>query len=1081
MDTQVGHLHCCYRAAGAGAGSAPGRLDRVARERLPACLAAALGRALGDDPTVYVLRHVEDRLVLRLAPTTSDDQLAQQWAGHLAGAVLRRIVHDPAEQCVRFDDQADYVAAFAADLLQGRAWERWFYFSFAALRPLGTAAALRAALLDQRANLPAILAALRRRGALDQLLLALPAGDLRELWAAIRAPAGGGDSLRPLFMAALRLLDRLGLAGVARPGGELLLQRYLATSPEPASWGDRSSLAAAFLAAFRHLLGQSWACAPGSTAAGAALPLLERELGELGWLDLAQARAGLQRALAGEPPAPADQPDMAALRPLFAAALHLAEQLGFWQGATPASEHLFHDYLRAAPAPPSWRDRGALTEAVIDALRFLLSRAAPGPASGWALSPDTLDMALAPLGWLDREQLRASLAQAVRQLYGEGQPAPEPIDTLALSDALLLIGGLGLGLRPLPPAAQLLREWPAAEQAWLAGGEPGSWLVALVQLLADRGYLAQEPAPRRAALERLAEALALNPRLNTPAAEAALATWLAVPPEALPGATGDAPEIGAWRAGPRRPGHLAGLRPEAGLTPHQRELLADLAEALREEIGRLDRREADSAGNMLRLYAAVIARSARWAGDAAAPGMVRLLLGAWRLLTNSSAPAEALRLLAAGDALALLPTDQHPGAGELLGAAAQLGAPMLGLVALLLGGAAGEPPGYAPAAPSAEPAASDLRGGRLVQVGKSSISDGRAAEEEQPGAFSPFVIGRSSPQPETNFSKAELAGPGPAGTIAGAWRAAEQRPPTVPASGTSQAVASECAGVYLLLRAMLDLRLPALVAQAGWPPEGALSPLSAAVLALGLRLGGSPALVADQIDPGLALLAGLDAPPALEALRAAWAATDAPAHRRMQLALLRTLAARRLLVGAALHLHLIDADAGAPALVAGDASGRGWPLGQILAPADSLAAVTAGWLDDWEHATGARPQLVADAAALAEPGEHEQSRRGVAATMQALAANALGLPEVDLALALAANALVRAWAHWLPRLGGSSTPYLLDQLIRRPGWVAADSSQVTVILTSRAADLVIEQAGYFADLEHVPWLGRRRVRFRRLP
>jgi hypothetical protein len=69
------------------------------------------------------------------------------------------------------------------------------------------------------------------------------------------------------------------------------------------------------------------------------------------------------------------------------------------------------------------------------------------------------------------------------------------------------------------------------------------------------------------------------------------------------------------------------------------------------------------------------------------------------------------------------------------------------------------------------------------------------------------------------------------------------------------------------------------------------------------------------------------------------------------------------------------------------------------------------------------------------------------------------------------------WAHWLPGVAQSSVPWLLRQLILRPGIVAAGKSSIAVSLTPASLDVVLEMAGYLGALERVPWLEDRRVTF----
>src|SRR5687768_13937919 len=134
MDGYIEHLHCTYRVASTSAATSalPARLDRLVRERLMDAYAAALDQALGDDPAVYVLRQVDYALSLVFDSRATDAELARRWGQRMAGAVVHRIARGD-DDLLRFNNQADYVARFVADLLKDTAWGCWFYGAFAAL------------------------------------------------------------------------------------------------------------------------------------------------------------------------------------------------------------------------------------------------------------------------------------------------------------------------------------------------------------------------------------------------------------------------------------------------------------------------------------------------------------------------------------------------------------------------------------------------------------------------------------------------------------------------------------------------------------------------------------------------------------------------------------------------------------------------------------------------------------------------------------------------------------------------------------------------------------------------------------
>jgi hypothetical protein len=262
MDGRIGRLHCRYQVISTKnvASALTARLDSLVQERMAETVTEALDQVLGDDQTVYVLRQVQSRMALHVDSSATDGQLARRWGEHLAGAVLRGIAGDSNDSTnlIRFIDQADYVAHFVADLLQGRAWDCWFYGSFGGLRSRSMRDALRHVLLDNRDHLPAILSYLQRYGTLDRLLADLDIGTLRLLWSdglgAYIHP--DPETIRPLFAHALRLMDRVNLWTRRSASHEALFHSYLAHRPAPADWGDRRGLTVAFLDIVRFLAHQ---------------------------------------------------------------------------------------------------------------------------------------------------------------------------------------------------------------------------------------------------------------------------------------------------------------------------------------------------------------------------------------------------------------------------------------------------------------------------------------------------------------------------------------------------------------------------------------------------------------------------------------------------------------------------------------------------------------------------------------------------------------------------------------------------------------------------------------------------------
>jgi hypothetical protein len=88
-----------------------------------------------------------------------------------------------------------------------------------------------------------------------------------------------------------------------------------------------------------------------------------------------------------------------------------------------------------------------------------------------------------------------------------------------------------------------------------------------------------------------------------------------------------------------------------------------------------------------------------------------------------------------------------------------------------------------------------------------------------------------------------------------------------------------------------------------------------------------------------------------------------------------------------------------------------------------------------------------------------------------------GNPSFDLTIAAATRLLLRMWARWLRGFSNSSPAFLSDNFIRRRGQIYVEKDVLLIELEQRPLDVVVEMAGYLADLERVPWLPGKRIKF----
>jgi hypothetical protein len=350
-------------------------------------------------------------------------------------------------------------------------------------------------------------------------------------------------------------------------------------------------------------------------------------------------------------------------------------------------------------------------------------------------------------------------------------------------------------------------------------------------------------------------------------------------------------------------------------------------------------------------------------------------------------------------------------------------------------------------------------------------------------------------------------------------------------------LATRCAGVFLVARAILDANLAAIVAALAdtntgprdprrdprdprqnphdlrdpWPDSNDQRPdFSNLLAAIALRWTGDAGLESDgpevYLDEGLSLFCGFQQSPKIEELRQPW--RSLVTHAALQESLFARLVGLRAIGGSTLHLHEIATETGDRALVAGVEATDVWPLAGMLDAAGPVPLIQR-WVVVWTAVAGNPPRVVVSAPDLhdalqgsdlqtvlvdpisfPEPSgdlhselhrQHVTSAEGLNRALAAIDQGRLAVPEADLTIALLSLALLRVWARWLGRFADSSAPYLLDRFIRRSGYVEVDREGLVVSFESRPLDIVLDLAGYTDPIARIPWLDDRGVRFERTP
>lgn len=340
MEPCIRQWHTRYRSAGGG-GTAVARLEREVRPRAAEAYTGALEAAFGHDPAVYVLRRLRVGLTV-VNPSLADDAvIARRWGGSAVTAAARLIARhgDDTSVVMRFESEAAFVARFLADLLDGVAWDRWYYAPFARYRGRTFSHSVRDALVDSREVLPEILRELARAGCLHGVIAHLSSEAAREVWDDVIAPTREtptAESFRVFVRTAMAIVDAVAMWEGARLSEDEILARYFATAPEPPAWTRPRELAQAVLAVFSFLRAGGFV----RTAHDADETAVYAAVAPFEWLDREWLAASIELVETTAIPIDGslDSPPSEVPRLVVRAAMSIAKALSLWCGEPPAEE-----------------------------------------------------------------------------------------------------------------------------------------------------------------------------------------------------------------------------------------------------------------------------------------------------------------------------------------------------------------------------------------------------------------------------------------------------------------------------------------------------------------------------------------------------------------------------------------------------------------------------------------------------------------------------------------------------------------------------------------------------------------------
>ncbi|APX11973.1 hypothetical protein [Tateyamaria omphalii] len=221
----------CSTSAQAQPDQVRGSLERTAKTALSAATQQALDQAMPGDwrgsESIIHLQRLE--VTLEIDTSINRDTIARVWGQRLAVEVLRAIARP---DVLRFDDEPTRLAAFLADLVQGRAWHSGLWFDFDGLKPLDHSVAIRTALLR---DIPQGLAACNalRPSDLNRCLEALRSQDAQCVLDAFLAPPPTHPVPRALHSLARAAVSQVQyLPFSARQSHDHFVLALLATRPD---------------------------------------------------------------------------------------------------------------------------------------------------------------------------------------------------------------------------------------------------------------------------------------------------------------------------------------------------------------------------------------------------------------------------------------------------------------------------------------------------------------------------------------------------------------------------------------------------------------------------------------------------------------------------------------------------------------------------------------------------------------------------------------------------------------------------------------------------------------------------------
>ncbi len=207
------------------------KLDNVAGGLLAQECDRVLSHRSSDDSSIIFIRHLRIDFVLNTY-RLDDMAIARQWGERISSTILSALANRiDGNNIIIFPGNADYIAGFLVDLLNGVAWQKWYYQGLEHLRKFDNRGAIKELLCHERKIVEDILLGVVEEKCLEKFLNNLTEDDTKAIYEDYLEACDrhASRSYKELISALTEIIDNVPLSfyGDRLPGYKNYLDLYL--------------------------------------------------------------------------------------------------------------------------------------------------------------------------------------------------------------------------------------------------------------------------------------------------------------------------------------------------------------------------------------------------------------------------------------------------------------------------------------------------------------------------------------------------------------------------------------------------------------------------------------------------------------------------------------------------------------------------------------------------------------------------------------------------------------------------------------------------------------------------------------